>query len=268
MMMMFSTYPQPLLLLLLSLVKWESSRFAVENPTTEGAPTMKFTPGPTIAAASGSIGGTVYSHNRGGMYTRNRSIPITSTTTFALNAKSRLATASAAWQDLTDAQRAAWLSWALQNPVTDTLGFPRHLTGHQSYVALNTRLALDSQSAISTPPIVSAPDGLLTIVQDGDEGAGDVDLTFTATPLGATEKLWMQAAVTNSAGITNVNNLYRFIGTSAAAETSPYDNEAQIETRLGTLIVGQKLHMKASVFDTATGLLSLPLATTVVITTS
>lgn len=228
----------------------------------------KFTPGPTVAAVSGSIGGTVYSHNRGGMYIRNRSIPITSTTTEALNAKARLATASSAWQNLTDAQRAAWLSWALQNPVTDSLGFPRHLTGHQSYVALNTRLALAAASAISVPPIIPAPDGLLTVVQDGDEGAGDVDLEFTVSPLSANEKLWMSAAVTNSPGITNVNNLYKFIGLSAAAQTTPYDNEAQIESRLGTLIVAQKLFMKASVFDVTTGLLSLPLTTTVIITTS
>jgi hypothetical protein len=228
----------------------------------------KFTPGPTVAAVSGSIGGTVYSHNRGGMYIRNRSIPIISTTTFALNAKSRLATASAAWQGLTDAQRLTWGGWALQNPVTDTLGFPRHLTGHQAYVSLNTRLAADGQSAISTPPIIAAPDGLLTLVQDGDEGLGDVDATFTATPLGANEKLWIQAAITNSAGINNVNNLYRFCGTSAAAETSPFDDEALIEARLGTLIVGTKLHVKISVFDTATGLLSLPLTDNVIITTS
>lgn len=228
----------------------------------------KFTPGPTVAALSGSIGGTVYSHNRGGAYIRNRSIPITSTTEFALNAKARLATASTAWQNLTDAQRAAWLQWALQNPVTDTLGFPRHLTGHQAYVALTVRLAIIGAAAVDTPPINPAPDGLLTILQDGDIGVGDVDLVFTATPLGANALLWIQAAVTNSQGINNVNNLYRFVGVSPAAQTSPFDDQALIETRLGTLIVGQKLHVKVSVLDDVSGLLSLPLVDTVIITTT
>jgi len=229
---------------------------------------MKFTPGPVIAAASGSIGGTVFSHNRGGMYTRNRSIPIASSTTPALNAKQRLATASQAWQLLTDAQRASWASWALQNPVINALGFPRLLTGHQAYVGINARRASAGDVAITAPPIVPAPTGLLTIVQDGDIGTGDVDLTFTASPLGATEELYIEAAVTNSAGINNVNNLLRLVGFSAAAETSPFDNQALIEARLGTLIVGQKLHVRVSVYDNDTGLLSLPLVDSVVVTTT
>lgn len=214
------------------------------------------------------MGGTVFSHNRGGQYFRNRTIPITSTTTFAINAKARLATASTAWQSLSDGNRAAWLQWALQNPVTDTLGFPRHLTGHQAYVALTVRLAIIGAAAVDAPPINPAPDGLLTIDQDGDIGVGNVDLTFTATPTGANSLLWLQAAVTNSQGINNVNNLYRFIGVSGAAEASPFDDQALIEDRLGTLIVGQKLHMKASVIDDVTGLLSLPLVDTVIITTT
>ncbi len=228
----------------------------------------KFTPGPIIAAISGSIGGTTFSHNRGGTYARNRSIPVVSTTTFALNAKARLATASSAWRALTDANRAAWLSWALQNPVTDTLGFPRHLTGHQAYIALSVRLAIIGTAANADPPIIGAPSGLLTVIQDGDIGLGDVDIEFTASPLAATSLLWIQAAVTNSQGIANVNNLYRFLGVSAAAETSPFDDQSLVETRLGTLIVGQKLHTKVSVLDNTTGLLSLPLTDTVIITTT
>lgn len=229
---------------------------------------MKFTPGPTIAAASGSIGGTVYSHNRGGMYTRNRSIPITSTTSFALNAKQRLATASQDWQGLSDTQRASWLQWALQNPVTDTLGFPRHLTGHQSFVGINTRLLLQVAPTLTAPPITPAPDGLLSVVVDGDIGAGDVDLTFTGTPLAAGVRLWIEAAVTNSVGINNVNNLLRFLGTSPITQVSPFDIQSLVETRLGTLIVGQKLFVRVSTFEDTTGLLSLPLVDDVVITTT
>lgn len=223
------------------------------------------TPGPTVAALSGSIGGTVFSHNRGGAYIRNRSIPITSGSVEAQNARARLATASTAWQGLTDAQRLAWVGWALQNPVTNALGFPRHLTGHQAYVSLNVRLAVDGISPITAPPIVPAPDGLLTLVQDADIGVGDVEAVFAASPLGATEKLWIQAAVTNSVGINNVNNLYKFCGTSSAAETTPFDDQSLIEARLGALVEGTKLHVKISVFDTDTGLLSLPLSDNVVV---
>lgn len=228
----------------------------------------KFTPGPAVAAVSGSIGGTVFSRNKGGAYMRFRAVPTTSSTDFALNAKARLSTASQAWQTLTVGQRGSWKQWALQNPITDVLGFPRALTGHQAYVSINARRAAVGDVPLAEPPIVPAPTGLLTIVQDADIGSGDTDLTFTATPLGATEAIYLEAAVTNSPGITNVNNLMRFTGITAAAATSPVDVQSLIETRLGTLIVGQTLFVRASVYDDATGLVSLPLVDNVVVSTS
>ncbi len=109
---------------------------------------------------------------------------------------------------------------------------------------------------------------MTSFTQDGDIGAGDVDLVFAATPLAANEKLWMTAAVVDSAGVTYVKNLRKFIGTSAAAQTSPFDNQALIEAVFGTLVVGQTIHMLASTFSTVTGLLSVPLSDTVVVTTS
>ncbi len=226
---------------------------------------MKFTPGPTIAAASGSIGGTVYSHNRGGMYTRNRSIPITSSSSFALNAKQRLATASQDWQSLTDAQRFSWANWALQNPVTDALGFPRHLSGHQAFTGLNARRAGHGDASLNDPPIVPAPDGLLTLVLTADIGTGDVEIAFTATPLGANTHLDLEAAVTNSPGITNVNNLLKCVVFSADAQASPFVFEADLIARLGTLVVGQKVFVRVSVYDTATGQKSLPLTSSAVV---
>lgn len=228
----------------------------------------KIVPGPMIASASGSIGGTVFSRNRGGAYVRNRSIPITSTTTFALAAKNRFSTFSAAWSGLTDAERNAWLAYSLQNPVTDTLGFPRNLTGHQSFVAINCRRDLAGDAQLNDPPIVVAPDGLSTLVLAADIGLGNVDITFTPTPLAATEHIWLQGAVTNSPGITFVENLYKHILVDAAASASPLDIQVLIEARLGTLIVGQKLFVLASVYDDASGLLSQPLrAEAAVITT-
>ncbi|KKL73251.1 hypothetical protein LCGC14_2076760, partial [marine sediment metagenome] len=61
------------------------------------------TPGPTVAAISGSIGGTVYSRNRGGAYIRNRAIPVDPNTSFQINVRAILAAQSQNWADLTDA---------------------------------------------------------------------------------------------------------------------------------------------------------------------
>ncbi len=225
------------------------------------------TPGPTVAAISGSIGGTVYSRNRGGAYIRNRAIPTDPNTAAQQNVRAILATQSQGWADLTATQRASWKLWASQNPIVNALGNAITMSGHQAYIKLNARLDFDDQTLLTVPPIVNAPLALDTLVVDGDEGAGDVDITYTATPLAATVKLWIDAAVVNSAGVTYVRNLYRNIVISAAAQASPLDIEAAVETKFGPLIVGQTLHVRVSTFDTATGLKSVALEDSVVVTT-
>lgn len=219
----------------------------------------KFSPGPLAGAISGSIGGSTYSHNRYGPYIRRRAIPTTSTTADALAAKARLGTASADWQNLTNAQRAAWLSYAQTNPVTDTLGNPQVLTGHQLYISLNTRIARAGDTAISLPPVDPAPDSLVSLSLNLDIGAGAFDATYTSTPLGADDRLWLRACVLDSPGITFVENLLKLVSSTAKAQASPYDFQADIEARFGTLSVNQVVVVQASVFDSATGLLSKPL---------
>lgn len=228
----------------------------------------KFTPGPTVAAVSGSVGGTVYSRNRYGAYMRFRAIPVTSTTSFALAAKSRFGSTAALFQALTAAQKAAWEAWAATNPITDRLGNQQQLSGAAAYIALNCRLGAIGSALIDVPPITPAPGGLLSLSQTCDIGAGDFELTFTETPLGATEKLYIQAALRNSSGVKYIQNLLRFCGVSAAAQASTYDHQALVTARIGAPVVGQTLGVYVSVVDTATGLLSGPLRADTVVTTT
>lgn len=224
--------------------------------------------GPMVGAASGSIGATTFSHNRGGTYIRRRAIPITSTTIPATNAKARFTTRSQAWQARTDSERLAWREWALDHPITDTLGQQHTLQANAAYIWLNTRLEAVALAPIDLPPVVAPPPGLLSMSQSGDIGVGTVAISFTATPTAAGDRLWIRCAVVNSAGILYVENLLRLIGTSAQAEVSPFDNQALIEARFGTLIVGQTLHTEVGILDSATGLLSGVLKDSVVITST
>lgn len=216
-------------------------------------------PGPLAAAVSGSIGGTVFSRNRGGSYVRNRSIPTDPNTVRQQNVRAILASQSQAWSDLTDLQRDAFGNWALQNPVTNALGHQITLSGHQAFVQLNSRLDLDDQTVLTDPPVINAPMALDTLVLTADIGVGDVEVAFTATPLAADVKLWIRAAVVNSPGITYVRNLFKFVGTSAAAAASPFVIQTLVEDVFGTLIVGQTLHVRAGTFDVTTGLVSVTL---------
>jgi len=221
---------------------------------------MKFTPGIAIGAASGSIGGTTFSRNRYGAYTRTRAIPVNPNTLAQQNARSRLSTYSANWQVLTASQQLAWKSWANQNPITNTLGAQQVLSGQAAYVGINTRLAQAGDVAISVPPLTPAPTSLVTLTATWDIGAGDFELVFTATPLAADDRLWVQAAVVSSAGINYIKNLLRVVVISAKAQATGLDTQTDIEAVFGGLQVGQIVHVWASVFDSATGLLSVPLS--------
>lgn len=218
-----------------------------------------FTAGPVAGQISGRVGAIVFSHNKGGPYIRNGTIPITSTTDPALAAKARITAASQAFRSLTTAQIQSWVVWAATNPVVNRLGKQITLSPISAYIQLNTRLLADGQAMISVPPLIPPPDPLLTYSQTYDIGVGAFAATFTATPLGANEKLWIEATVVDSAGIVHVENMLRWIGNSAAAQASPFDQESLVVARFGTLQVDQQVHFKLRVFDNATGLISAPL---------
>lgn len=220
---------------------------------------MKFAPGVITGAASGKLGSMVFSHNRYGAYTRTFVIPTKSTTAAALAAKARLGNLSTAWNGLTAAQRLSWRAWAQTNPAVDRLGAQITLQANAAFIGSNTRLLQAGIAQISDPPIGTAPDALTTMSFTSDIGVGTTEVAFTPTPLGATERLWLNAYVADSEGVNYVSNFLRNITITAAAQTTLYDYQADIESVFGTLVVGQIVHIWAYNFDGATGQLSLPL---------
>lgn len=214
------------------------------------------TAGSIVGQVSGRIGSVIFSHNRGGPYARNGVIPVSSQSTYSLAVKAAFAAASQAWRNLTEDQRQAWSTWAQTNPVMNRLGSSTILQGNAAFVQINARLSALAVAMLDDPPVTNAPDALITLVGSFDIGLGTFDLAFTATPLGATERLYVFAALVSSPSINYVKNLMKLIVVSTAAQASPLDIETELSDRFGTLIVGQKVIVTAAVLDTATGLLS------------
>lgn len=213
---------------------------------------MKYTPGLAVGAMSGSIGGSTASHNKGGAYFRTRAIPTNPSTAAQLARRASLATMSIAWRSLTNAQRDSWDNYARQNPTTDALGQSISLSGHQQYVGLNTRILLAAGTVLDAPPIVGAPPAFRTLALSADLGLGTFDIAYTdALVTGNQVELW--GCVVNSAGIKYVENLYKFIAFSPVDQATPWDIEAVVVAALGTIVVGQTVHIKAKQYDPATG---------------
>lgn len=205
---------------------------------------------------SGALAGQVFSHNRYGAYVRNRSIPVTSQTPYALQAKARMTMASQAWQGLDAAVQKAWEAWANVNLVSDSFGEPQALSGQAAFVRLGINKLIMSEALPTTPPVVAAPEPLITLTGTYDIGVGDFAIAFTPTPLGATERLWSWVAVVDSLGRNYVKNLLKLVDISAAALATGYDLQAAIEARFGSLSVGQRVRIECQVADEDTGLVS------------
>lgn len=133
---------------------------------------MKFTPGPAIAAASGSIGGTTFSHNRFGAYTRKRAIPTDPNSDRQQTVKSNFSYLSSLWNlSLTESQRQGWAEYGANVPRIDTLGQTHYLTGLQWFVGCNTLRLQQGGSVLTAAPTIfnrGEMPGLTSIIPFGD----------------------------------------------------------------------------------------------------
>ena len=213
-------------------------------------------PGAMVSQASGRIGGTIFSRNRGGAYVRNGSIPTTVTTRFAQLIKSVTAALSQAWAGLDAEVQEQWREWASQNPVINRLGQSRTLSGHQAFVKINARLVYAGFGAVESPPIGEAPEafvpGEVTFV---DEPLA-LTVAFSPTPAPAGVAVQCYAYLANSPGVSYVRNRLALVTTSAAAAATPLHIAQDVEDRFGTPRAGQTLHIGLRALDTTTGLVS------------
>lgn len=114
---------------------------------------------PVFSQASGSIAGITYSHNRGGMYTRQRVVPTDPGSSFQTAVRDAMAILSAMWQTtLTAAHREAWKTYAENVAMTNKLGDTVYLTGLQHFIRSNLpRLQAGHSAVINGPTVFSLP---------------------------------------------------------------------------------------------------------------
>lgn len=213
--------------------------------------------GVMIGQASGSLGSTVFSHNRGGTYVRLRSVPVQPGSAPQLLRRAVLSALSSDWATLTEANRLSWKVWAQNNPVVDTLGDKRILTGHMAYIQLNARLQGLGWPTFDTPPVEAAPPALTGLSIAASVASQNVVVTFAPSPIGAGNMLWITACKTPTATINYIKNLLRWVDADTVLGGSPYTCTA-IATILGALTLNERVIVHVSVFDNQTGLLSTP----------
>ena len=132
---------------------------------------------------SGSVGGSTFSHNSGGMYVRARTIPVDPQTAAQQVVRGFLAVLASAWQNtLTAIQRDAWTLYGLNVPLPDSLGDPTPVKGLPMYIRCNLpRLQAGMARVDDGPTIFSMPPNFqgAVVAAEGDPAA----ITYTWTAL-------------------------------------------------------------------------------------
>jgi len=204
-----------------------------------------------VTQASGSIGGTTYSHNRGGMYRRARAIPTNPATSQQSAIRSIFAALSAAWRDtLTAVQRDAWNTYALNTPITGTLGDPINIGGLGMYQRGNVaRLQAGLTRVDDGPSTFGLPEFTAPGITSITASTGVAIITYNNADA------WLDATgaamlVSGSRPVSPAINFfkgpYRFAGTILGDDTTPPSSPQNV-TMPFALTVGQVAHLKFNV---------------------
>lgn len=207
--------------------------------------------------ARGKVDGVVYSKNQWGAYIRQKVSPVQPQTARQTLLRERMTTLSKRYSTIiSEAQRAAWTGFAKVNPVIDVFGNPQSLSGISAYVRLNQVILNALGTIIDDPPADLEVTGLLSATVTATASPAALSIAFTASPLGANEKLYVWASAGKNAGRQFFKPDLRFIGVSAAAAASPFDALALYTAKHGSLIAGSAVGFLVAVCDVTKGAVS------------
>lgn len=91
-----------------------------------------------LSRISGAMKGTVFSHNQGGAYMRGRTTPTNPNTEPQQVMRSIMSTLNDAWtNELTNAQRAGWETYAFNTPMLNRMGALTKRSGQNMFIRSN-----------------------------------------------------------------------------------------------------------------------------------
>lgn len=186
-----------------------------------------------LAQASGSLGGTTFSHNASGMYTRNRSIPTNPNTVYQQAVRGNMALLSTAWvQTLTAAQRQSWIDFAAAVPYINSLGDPVFLNGVAMYNACNgARLRGGLSRVDDGPTVYSLAELTNPTVASVSASGGTASIVFTTSDAWNQEDggaLFVYASRPQNASVNFFKGPYRYAGQVTGSTSSPPTSPASI----------------------------------------
>lgn len=215
---------------------------------------------PLLSSASGHIAGLVFSHNKGGNYVRQRSIPTNPNSTYQQEVRAAMGQLASLWNDtLTPAQRATWDVWAANTPFVNKLGDTIYINGMAAYARANIpriQTGLPRVDAASPPfnfgdfttPSFSmvAATGVLSVTFDNADAWANED----------DSAMLIYTSRQQNVGINFFKGPYRFADAIDGDGTTPPTSPATMDAAFPAA-VGQRVFVRAIV-SRADGRLSQP----------
>lgn len=221
--------------------------------------------GAVVTDSRGSIGGMVFSRDRFGAVARQKTQPRAASSTARTLVQAGLANLSQRWgTTLSQSQRNAWEALATSNPVTDVFGNSHALSGMQLYVRCNQLRRQVGLAYIDTAPGSQATTALATMSLTVTT-APLVRISYTATPLGAGDRLYIRATPPLSPGIGNVSPYLAFCSFSGLAQASTYTFTSDYTAKFGSPITGRAISVEVRTMRDANGKLSTALTAKVTV---
>lgn len=194
---------------------------------------------PLIGAISGNMPGVNFAGTRYGTIARARKPPPPATTADQLDVRRGYQVARSWWPDLTDAQRAAWRTYAANRLTTNRIGTQRNLTGQQTFIMRN---ALEGKHGGSphTDPVypdwIEEPSSFTFIVT---AGVSAIIHTYPETPQPFVCFVRFSRPFTTHP--INHFSLWAPIGYFYMDMIEEFDCLPEIEARFGTLQAGERV---------------------------
>lgn len=197
-------------------------------------------PGPLASDIRGSMGGSVFSRNRSGLYIRRRVSPVNPATPAQTAARNRISALQAAFRDtLTPAERSAWEALAASTSAVNKLGLGIVLTAQNLFVKINSLVLAAGETRLDTAPVPPAGIDLSPLTYTGTVAAG-LNIASQATAQGAGDILVTQVSPAVNVTVNFFKGPWESTQYNVGVIAPPILLKA-----IGTVALGERYHIRS-----------------------
>lgn len=211
--------------------------------------------GMMMTDARGKLGGHVFTKARSGATVRTKVTPANPQSIAQSIARTRLGALSQAWSGLTEAQRVAWNSRALEVGLTNVFGDSYFPSGKNLFVSINTNVLLAGGALVTIPPTNVEIPNVINAEFIVEVGVGAISSALDYEGSTADTVTLLMATKPSSAGRFNFTGQYSLFlsfpaGDNIADGASAYNAYV---ARFGVPAIGQKISFQFYTVNRVTG---------------